>query len=113
MEESRRVTVYLGSYKPIANIRLTHSYNSKLSEIVKKTTGDNKSETIRLLLFTFFKTDDITELKERIFYAASNIEFVICRKNKKSIGTPGMASKIGRVCNVAIKKAIDNYQASA
>lgn len=113
MEENRRVTVYLGAYKPIANISLTHSYSSKLSQIVKKTTGDNKSETIRILLFTFFKTDDIVELKERIFYAAANVEFTRPRKNKKSSGTPGMSSKIGRVCNLAIKKAIDNYSLSA
>lgn len=103
MELKRRVVIYLDSRTPIANIHLNYSYTNKLESLINKT-GETRSATAKKLLIQSFGTSDLSELKERIVYAASNCVFGRAKENSKQIG---MGSKVGYVCKIALKRAID------
>lgn len=103
---NRRIAIYLGSRTPITKIELNHSYSSKWSRIVGRT-GEKKAALARVMLASFFGTDDNQELAERINYAAENVKLVKCKGDNKK----GMASRISRVCQSALRKCIDSHPA--
>lgn len=93
--EHRRIAIYLDSRKATAKVQLNHLYSQKISYIIFKT-GESKTEVARKLLMDAFQTGDLSELKERIIYAADIKEDTLTAKRK-----------IGEVCKRAIKLAID------
>lgn len=94
--EHRRIAIYLGSRTPTAKIQMNHLYSSKIDRIIFKE-GITKVEAARQLLMKSFQTTDILELRERIIYAA----------NVTGDGL-GEKRKIGAVCKLAIRRAIDS-----
>lgn len=72
--------------------------------------GGTKASIARMLLNKFFGTKEVSELREKIIYAS---DFIIFSEGSTDRKNTGMGSKVGRVCQVALKKAIDSYQLSA
>lgn len=103
--DNRRIAIYLNSRIPTAKIQLNHLYTSKIDQIIFKE-GITKVEAARNLLMKSFQTNDISELKERIFYAASMYEFKKTNPDKLSVG---IGSKVGHICKIALRRAIDTY----
>ncbi len=95
--EHRRIAIYLGSRIPVAKVQLNHLYSSKIDHIIFKT-DDTKTEVARQLLMKSFQTTDVTELRERIIYAANVKDDSLSAKRR-----------IGEVCKLAIRRAIDTY----
>lgn len=95
----RRIAIYLGSYKATSQVKLNHAYTSKIESIIFKT-GDKKTEVARKLLMHTFQTTDVSELKEKIFYAASMVK-------DTSKTDQGFKRRIAVVCKKALKIAID------
>lgn len=95
----RRIAIYLGSYKPTAQVKMNHSYTSKFESIIFKT-GYNKTEVAKRLLMHTFEAVDLDELKEKITYAAN----LITDTAKTEEGTK---RRIAVVCKKALRLAID------
>ncbi len=95
--DHRRIAIYLGNRVATAQVKFNHLYTSKIDSIIFKT-GDTKTEVARQLLMKSFQTTDIIELRERIVYAANVTGNTLTEKRK-----------IGEVCKLAIRRAIDTY----
>jgi hypothetical protein len=98
--EHRRIAIYLGDRKQVAQVQLNHLYTSKFDSILFKT-GYSKTEAARKLLMLSFQTNDFDELKERIYYAANINEEVL------KVADISIKRRIGEACKKALKIAID------
>lgn len=98
--EHRRIAIYLNSRKQTAQVQLNHLYSAKIDTIIFKT-GYSKTEVARKLLMLSFQTEDVSELKERIFYAANLDEETL------KVVDISVKRKIAEVCKKALKLAID------
>lgn len=79
---------------------MNHMYTQKVDTIIFKT-GDSKTEVARKLLMMSFQTNDIAELKERIYYAADVSQETLMEADIS------IKRRIGEACKKALKLAID------
>lgn len=75
-------------------------YTQKVDSIIFKT-GYSKTEVARKLLMKSFQTDDVMELRERIFYAANLDEETI------KVVDISVKRRVAEVCKKALRMAID------
>lgn len=95
--EHRRIAIYLGSRVQTAQVKFNHLYTSKIDKIISQL-DVTKTEAARQLLMKSFQTTDVSELRERIIYAANVTDNSLSAKRR-----------IGEVCKLAIRRAIDTY----
>jgi hypothetical protein len=98
--EHRRIAIYLNSRQATAKVQLNHLYTQKVDLIIFKT-GYSKTEVARQLLMKSFQTEDLSELKERIYYAANLDQETI------KVVDISVKRRIADVCKKALKLAID------